>query len=118
MPTNWDSHIDGFLPEDGLDGTLVGRIWRPDAGGPSVVSIRADGVVDITAVAPTMSVLTNDEDPTRLAATTGENLGEHGEMGYLARPDAVARRADQVAIVGREEEVVDRFADLDPPKGK
>ena len=30
MPTNWDAHIDAFLPEDGFAGTLVGRVWRPD----------------------------------------------------------------------------------------
>lgn len=76
MATNWDTHIDGFLPEDGFAGTLVARVWRPDVSGPSVVSIREDGVVDITAAAPTMSTLTNADNPVALAASDGENLGD------------------------------------------
>ena len=55
MPTNWDAHIDAFLPEDGFEGTLVGRVWRPDVGGPSVVSVRESGVVGITNAAPAMN---------------------------------------------------------------
>jgi fumarylacetoacetate (FAA) hydrolase family protein len=76
MATNWDAHIDEFLPEDGCAGTLVGRIWRPDVGGPSVVSIRKGGVVDITTAVPTMSALTNADDPVALAASDGEGLGD------------------------------------------
>ena len=34
------------LPVDGLSGTLVGRGWRPDVGGPAIVMLRADGVYD------------------------------------------------------------------------
>ena len=29
------------LPDDGTSGTLVGRVWRPDAAGPAVVAIAA-----------------------------------------------------------------------------
>ncbi|MGC2774176.1 MAG: fumarylacetoacetate hydrolase, partial [Bradyrhizobium sp.] len=32
------------LPDDGTQGTLVGRIWRPDVDGPAVVAVRDDGV--------------------------------------------------------------------------
>ena len=63
MPTNWDAIIDDFLPEDAFAGTLVGRGWRPDVSGPSVVAIREEGVFDISAVVPAMSILTNAEDP-------------------------------------------------------
>ena len=31
------------LPADGLAGALVGRVWRPDVDGPSVVVARDDG---------------------------------------------------------------------------
>ena len=31
-----------ILPADGCRGALVGRVWRPDVAGPSVVAIRAD----------------------------------------------------------------------------
>jgi len=76
MPTNWNAHIDGFLPADGFAGTLVGRVWRPDVAGPSVVSIRETGVVDITAAAPTMSALVDADDPAALAGSPGESLGD------------------------------------------
>ena len=74
MPTNWDAHIDAFLPEDGFEGTLVGRVWRPDVGGPSVVSVRESGVVDITNAAPTMSALTNAKDPCAMASAAGSSF--------------------------------------------
>ena len=76
MPINWDAYIDGFLPEDQFDGTLVGRVWRPDVGGPSVVSIRESGVIDITNTVATMSALTNANDPCALATADGQNLGD------------------------------------------
>ena len=76
MPLNWDAYIDGFLPEDQFDGTLVGRVWRPDVGGPSVVSIRESGVIDITNTVATMSALTNANDPCALATADGQNLGD------------------------------------------
>ena len=34
--------------------TLVGRAWRPDVDGPSLVAVRADGLYDISRVFPTM----------------------------------------------------------------
>ena len=40
---------DSLLPDDGTTGVLVGRAWDPAVGGPSVVAIRAEGVVDLSA---------------------------------------------------------------------
>ncbi|MEL6299001.1 MAG: fumarylacetoacetate hydrolase family protein [Pseudomonadota bacterium] len=48
------------LPDDGTAGTLTGRIWDPEAGGPCVVAIRDDGVYDLTPLRPTMSDLLAD----------------------------------------------------------
>ncbi len=42
------------LPKDGTAGALAGRVWLPEVGGPAVVAIRADGVYDISQLAPTM----------------------------------------------------------------
>ena len=42
------------LPVDGTEACLVGRVWRPDLGGPSVVAVRADGIYDITSAFPTV----------------------------------------------------------------
>jgi fumarylacetoacetate (FAA) hydrolase family protein len=62
-----------ILPEDGTAGTLIGRVQRKD--GPSVVAIRADGVFDITAAAPTVADLCNAADPLALARSKGERIG-------------------------------------------
>jgi fumarylacetoacetate (FAA) hydrolase family protein len=69
-----------ILPDDGTEGTLVGRVWRPAQGGvpagPSVVVIRAEGVFDISRAAATSSALLNAPDPVALVrATAGERLG-------------------------------------------
>ncbi len=69
-----------ILPDDGVSGTLLGRVWRPaqddKPGGPSVVAVRADGVFDITRAAPTTSFLLNRPDPAaRIRNAAGERLG-------------------------------------------
>ena len=40
------------LPRDGTNGALAGRVWLPDVDGPAVVAVRADGVYDISQLAP------------------------------------------------------------------
>lgn len=47
------------LPDDGLQGTLVGRVWAPQGAvpGPAVVALRPEGVFDLSAHYPTMSTL-------------------------------------------------------------
>ena len=65
------------LPNDGTVGTLVGRIWRPDVDGPSVVAVRADGVFDVTRAFPTMRDLCEADDPAAdVAAVAGERIGD------------------------------------------
>jgi fumarylacetoacetate (FAA) hydrolase family protein len=65
------------LPADGADGTLIGRVWRPDAGGPSVVAVRPDGVHDITAAFATVRDLCEAQDPAAAAAgAAGERIGD------------------------------------------
>lgn len=51
------------LPKDGTQGALAGRVWLPDAGGPAVVAVRADGVYDISQLASTMRDLCEAPDP-------------------------------------------------------
>jgi fumarylacetoacetate (FAA) hydrolase family protein len=51
------------LPDDGVTGALAGRVWRPDLAGPSVVALRAEGAVDISAAYPTMRDLCETADP-------------------------------------------------------
>ncbi len=56
-----------ILPDDGLEGTLLGRCWLPAAitgsvAGPAPVWLRSDGVVDLSPLAPTLSELL-EENP-------------------------------------------------------
>ncbi|AXV18022.1 fumarylacetoacetate hydrolase (plasmid) [Neorhizobium sp. SOG26] len=63
------------LPEQAL---LLGRIWRPDVQGPSVVTIRDGSLVDITtAEAPTISaVLERDDAAEYVARAPGETVAD------------------------------------------
>src|SRR6516225_6949591 len=65
------------LPEDGTRGTLVGRVFLPDAGGPAVVVVRDGGVFDVSSSFATVSALCDADDPARaLAAVKGERIGD------------------------------------------
>ena len=81
---------DDVLPADGTDGTLAGRVWRPDRPGPVVVAVRIDGVFDVSATFPTMADLTEHSDPAAaLRAAPGEPLGPLAPI--LANTDPAAR---------------------------
>jgi fumarylacetoacetate (FAA) hydrolase family protein len=69
------------LPIDGYAGALVGRVWRPDRGGPSVVAARSDGLVDISGEFPTIRDLCEQADPpARLRAAQGERFASFEEV--------------------------------------
>ena len=53
------------LPQDHADALLVGRIHVPSLDGPVPVQVRADGVYDLSSLAPTVSELL--ESPEKLA---------------------------------------------------
>lgn len=66
------------LPADLAGALLVGRVWRPaPIDGPSVVVVRNGELIDITAVAPTVSDLLDRPDRVALAKSAkGESLGD------------------------------------------
>ncbi len=65
------------LPRDGTTGALAGRVWRPEAEGPSVVSVRADGVYDISRLTPTMRDLAEAADAVDIVRRgKGERIGD------------------------------------------
>ena len=65
------------LPKDAAEATLVGRVWRPDVAGPSVVVLRQGRLVDISAAFPTMRDLCEADEPARAAAAAaGDDMGD------------------------------------------
>ncbi len=81
------------LPEDGASGTLVGRVWLPEASGPAVVSLRGNDVIDISSTCATTSALFDAPDPAQRArTTTGQPIGELAELLTNTRPNPDAAR--------------------------
>ncbi|MGR4871494.1 fumarylacetoacetate hydrolase family protein [Variovorax sp. LARHSF232] len=73
MPVRTDG-LHHVLPQDGLAGTLVGRVWRPGTpAGPAVVVLRPDGVFDLSKHFATMSTLLETDQP---AQAVGSVAGE------------------------------------------
>ena len=58
------SHLrpEAALPSDHQDAVLVGRVWVPGTG-PVLVTLRDDGVHDLSRLAPTCSELLERPDP-------------------------------------------------------
>jgi fumarylacetoacetate (FAA) hydrolase family protein len=74
---NWKTKIDSsdVLPADWSRGCLVGRVWRPEVTGPSVVVVREGGVFDITESFPTVRDLCEEKRPSAsVAAVRGERV--------------------------------------------
>src|SRR5437879_2186373 len=86
MPITTDAAF--ILPDDFAGAALMGRIWRPDLAGPSVVATRQDGVVASTADFPAASQLAAAADPARaLRAARGERVGTLQDLLNNTPPD-------------------------------
>ena len=70
------------LPRDRDQAVLVGRAWVPAEGGPSVVAVRREELVDLTGWRPTMSHLLNTAGPVdvRAAIRTAPALGRVADV--------------------------------------
>ncbi len=85
---------DNTLPLDGTRGALVGRIWRPDVQGPSIVALRDGMVVDISASYPTVRDLCEAPNPAAaLHAAKGEAVCTLADL--LANSSAYPSKQDQ-----------------------
>ncbi len=74
-------HPASTLPLDCDAGTLIGRVWRPDLDGPSVVVAREGALHDISSVTPTVRDLCENADPAALARSIpGELVGSIGDV--------------------------------------
>jgi fumarylacetoacetate (FAA) hydrolase family protein len=86
MKTKLDHH--NILPTDWPHGCLVGRVWRPDVQGPSVVVVRDGALLDISETFPTMHDLIEAQKPAAsVAALSGEPIGTLDELQQNSPPD-------------------------------
>jgi len=115
-----------------MDGTLIGRIWDPSVGGPSVVKIRQGRVIDITnPTAPLVRDICEMEDPAHYVQTApGRDLGPLDDImaapvGDLSVPhllapcDLQAVKACGVTFAGSMvERVIEERASGDPARAE
>lgn len=74
-----------ILPND-REALLLGRVWRPDRGGPSPVRVDGDRLIDISAAFPTARDVCEAPDPaTALRDAPGECIGTLADI--LANTD-------------------------------
>ena len=77
------------LPQDGTRGTLVGRVWLPDVGGPAVVAVRGEGIFDVSASFATVSALCEQDDPAAaMQAAKGRRIGDLESILANTPPDS------------------------------
>jgi len=72
-----DLTVSSCLPDDGTDGTLIGRCWVPGPNpGPAVVALRERGVFDLSERFATVSDLLDEAEPARASkGVVGKQLG-------------------------------------------
>jgi fumarylacetoacetate (FAA) hydrolase family protein len=82
-----DEHT-SMLPEDGLAGTLLARVWTTGPQpGPAVAVLRPEGVFDLSRDFPTMSTLLDADRPVEaVRRTAGRRLCAVDELLDNSRP--------------------------------
>ena len=81
-----------LLPKDRERATLLGRVFDPAVGGPCLVHLRGDVLVDVTAAGPTVSALLEGADP--VAALHAAPEGQSWPLAEVL-DNSLARRHDQ-----------------------
>jgi fumarylacetoacetate (FAA) hydrolase family protein len=115
-----------------MDGTLIGRIWDPVAGGPAVITVRQGRVIDITSrAAPLVRDICEMDDPAGYVQTAqGRDLGPVDDLlaapvgdrdvpHLLAPCDLQAIKACGVTFAGSMvERVIEERAGGDPARAE
>jgi len=121
-----------FAHESERDGTFVGRLWSPDAGGPCVVTVRDGVVIDITSkAAPLVADICEMDDPAayvhdapgvaigELDAIAATSPGDAAKPHFLAPCDLQAVKACGVTFASSMvERVIEEKAAGDPKKAQ
>jgi fumarylacetoacetate (FAA) hydrolase family protein len=103
------------LPADSTRAILIGRIWLPAVRGPVLVRVQADGVYDLSSIAPTASQLLDLDNPgeavasaasaprlgslERVLANSAYDARDEREAWFLAPCDLQALKASGVTFV-------------------
>lgn len=69
----------GILPDDHERATLVGRVFDPAVGGPRIVTLAGEDLVDVTDLGPTVADLFEAED---VVARVRAAAGDSGRMRF------------------------------------
>lgn len=96
MPISLIETTQDALPEDLERATLVGRVYVPEFGGPAVVAVRGDRLVDISGSYPTVTDLTEQEDV--LAAVRAAEGGESWSLSEVLE-NSLEQRHDAVHLL-------------------
>jgi len=64
-----------ILPQDAGRATLVGRVFDPECGGPCLVQLRGERLVDVTEAGPTLAGLLDRDDPAAVLAAVPDRRG-------------------------------------------
>ena len=86
-----------MLPINHETAKLVGRVWRADVNGPSVVVLRGGHIIDVTASFPTMTDLLNAGIAGSFDSLEGENLGPLD--AFLHEPAAMRSGGDRNCLL-------------------
>lgn len=127
-------HLSGadVLPEDYRRAMLVGRVFDPVEGGPAVVVVRGNELIDVTHLEPTVSMLLERQDLTELLANAESdrtwNLADvldatldqdYGRVHLLAPVDLQVIKAAGVTFVqSMLERVIEERAAGDPARAE
>ena len=122
------------LPDDAKQALLVGRVWRPDVGGPSVVVCRGGDLFDISRTVPTVADLFEENEYARIVreaegerlasldevlAATPRDKRQPGVPHLLAPVDLQAIKAAGVTfVVSMLERVIEEQARGAPERGE
>lgn len=96
--------VQDLLPADAQDATLIGRIYTTDAGGPSVVVVDGDDLVDVTHIEPTVSSLLERNDVKAVLAEA-KSTGQRWKLADLLQT-APADRNDNHLLAPIDLQVV------------
>ena len=124
--------VAGVFPEDHKNATLVGRVFDPTEGGPSVVAIRQGDVVDLSHVEPTVSSLLERDDVIEIVRNStprktwkledvlSATLGQDRQLPHFLAPVdlQVVKAAGVTFVQSMLERVIEERAAGDPQRAE